>query len=154
MSDDEIFEQVDSGASGTFPLPANDLRVGGYAMLKGFPCRVVNIAISKTGKHGHAKAAITGIDIFTSKKYEEVVPTSHSVQSFNPTKTVYTLLDITETGLSLMSNDGEIREDLNLPEDDEDLVKSLNNLFNEGCTVNVTVLSAIGKEKIVDCRKD
>jgi translation initiation factor 5A len=78
----ETFEQVDSGASDTFPLVVNDLKIGGYAMIKNFPCKVVEMAISKTGKHGHAKAAITGIDIFTSKKYEEVLPTSHTIQSF------------------------------------------------------------------------
>ena len=38
-------------------------------MLKGFPCKVIEYITSKTGKHGHAKAKITGLDIFTGKKY-------------------------------------------------------------------------------------
>ena len=29
--------------------------------------KIIEISVSKTGKHGHAKAAITGIDIFTGK---------------------------------------------------------------------------------------
>jgi len=40
-------------------------------MLKGFPCKVVDYSTSKAGKHGHAKATIVGVDIFTGnyKKY-------------------------------------------------------------------------------------
>jgi translation initiation factor 5A len=33
-------------------------------LLKGQPCKVIEMTTSKTGKHGHAKANITGIDIF------------------------------------------------------------------------------------------
>ena len=38
------------------------------AFLKEKPCKIIEITTSKTGKHGHAKANITGIDIFTGKK--------------------------------------------------------------------------------------
>ena len=38
------------------------------AFLKEKPCKIIDITTSKTGKHGHAKANITGIDIFTGKK--------------------------------------------------------------------------------------
>ena len=45
------------------------MKKGAHAMLKGFPCKVIEYSTSKTGKHGHAKAKITGLDIFTGKKY-------------------------------------------------------------------------------------
>ena len=41
---------------------------------------IVPISISKTGKHGHAKAHMVGIDIFTGKKYEEMATTSHNIE--------------------------------------------------------------------------
>ena len=47
--------------------------------MKEFPCKVSDIATSKTGKHGHAKAHIVGYDIFTGKKYEDIFPSSHNV---------------------------------------------------------------------------
>lgn len=41
---------------------------GHNIILKGKPCKVVEMTTSKTGKHGHAKINFTGLDIFTGKK--------------------------------------------------------------------------------------
>merc|ERR1712146_567874 len=97
---DEQFEQADSGAM-TFPTSAGSIRKGSHMLIKGFPCKVAEVTTSKTGKHGHAKASITGIDIFTGKKYEDSVPTSHNVDCPNVTKTEYTLFPATTTVMSL-----------------------------------------------------
>merc|ERR1712187_444973 len=53
---------------------------GSHVMIKGHPCKVAEVTTSKTGKHGHAKAHIVAIDIFTGKKYEDLCPTSHNVE--------------------------------------------------------------------------
>jgi translation initiation factor 5A len=50
-------------------------------MLQGYPCRVVDISTTKAGKHGHAKATIVGVDIFTGKKHEDSCPTSHNMET-------------------------------------------------------------------------
>ncbi len=42
-SDQETFEKGDAGSSHTHPVPAGNLKVGGYAMLKGFPCKINTI---------------------------------------------------------------------------------------------------------------
>ena len=68
--EDETFEKKEeSGASATHPADAGAIKKGDHCMLKGHPVRVVEVSHSKTGKHGHAKASIIGIDIFTNKKY-------------------------------------------------------------------------------------
>lgn len=55
--DGDDFEGGSSGASATYPMQCSALRKNGHAMLKGFPCKIVDMSVSKTGKHGHAKVS-------------------------------------------------------------------------------------------------
>lgn len=36
------------------------MRKNAYIVIKGRPCKVVDVSTSKTGKHGHAKCAFVG----------------------------------------------------------------------------------------------
>jgi len=95
-------------------------------MLKDMPCRVVEMTTSKAGKHGHAKATIVGIDIFTSKKYEDSCPTSHNMEVPFVKKNEYQLLDIADDGfVTLLLENGETKEDLKLPTDEPEMVEKL-----------------------------
>lgn len=150
--DDETFEKVESGASLTFPMQAGSLRKGGYAILKGFPCKIVDIAISKAGKHGHAKAALVGVDIFTDKKYEDQCPTSHNMDVPNVERKEYMLIDIEANGfVSLMDEKNNTREDLKIDEDE--LGKKIKEEFEAGKELLVTVVKAMNIEKIVTQRE-
>lgn len=53
--DHETFEAASSGASKTFPMQCSALRKNGHVLIKGHPCKIVDMSTSKTGKHGHAK---------------------------------------------------------------------------------------------------
>merc|ERR1712025_17904 len=153
MSDDEQFEQADSGAM-TFPTSAGSIRKGSHMLIKGFPCKVVEVTTSKTGKHGHAKASITAVDIFTGKKYEDSVPTSHNVDCPNVTKTEYTLISIDDDYCTLMDAEGEMREDLKLPEleDLQDVVQKLKESQEKDEEMLVVVQAAMDQEMIISCR--
>ena len=74
---EEKFEKTDSGTSDSYPIACGEFKTGSYMVFQGRPWKVVGYTTDKTGKHGHAKAAITGIDIFTGKKYEDSKPISH-----------------------------------------------------------------------------
>jgi len=78
----------------TQPIEAHHIKKGGYVLLKGFPCKIVEVKTSKTGKHGHAKCNITGTDVFTNRKYNEVAPGHLIFNGFEFKKTEYDLLSV------------------------------------------------------------
>ena len=152
MDNPELFESADAGASKTFPLQASSIKKGAYAMLQGRPCKVVEISTSKTGKHGHAKVYLVGIDIFTGKKYEERIPSTHTLDVPFVTKSEYPLLDITEDDfVSLLLPNGETKDDLRLPEGE--LGTSIRQQFEAGKDLVLTVLSAVGEEAIITVKE-
>ncbi|XVF48415.1 hypothetical protein PTKIN_Ptkin03bG0188300 [Pterospermum kingtungense] len=79
-SEEHNFESMaEGGALKTYPQQADTIRKNGtYIVIKGRPCKVVQVSTSKTGKHGHAKCHFVGIDIFNGEKLEDIVPSSHN----------------------------------------------------------------------------
>ena len=65
---DEQFEKIEQSGSQTYPASAGSIQKNSYMMIKGCPCKVVDVSHAKPGKHGAAKANIVGIDIFTGNK--------------------------------------------------------------------------------------
>merc|ERR1719398_607829 len=151
MGDDEyaVDAGADAGASTTYPMEASQIRKGGYIVIKNRPCKVVSVSTSKTGKHGHAKCNFVATDIFTGKKLEDIVPSTHGTTVPNVFRSEYTLLDITdEDYLSLMDEGGETREDLKMPERPDELVKSIREGFDAGDSLILAVVKAMGEEHI------
>ena len=126
-------------------------------MIKGHPCKVVSFSTAKTGKHGSAKAMITGIDIFSASKYECTFNTGDSVDAPLVVRLEYTLINIDDEGYcSLMNDSGDIKEDLKLPTVDwlKDISNRAKTIFEEGkheCMVSV--ISALGQESIIAVRE-
>ncbi|CAJ1074349.1 eukaryotic translation initiation factor 5A-1-like [Xyrichtys novacula] len=144
---DEDFSTADSGASSTFPMQCSALRKNGFVMLKGRPCKIVEMSTSKTGKHGHAKVHLVGIDIFTQKKLEDICPSTHNMDVPNVTRKDYQVCDVSDGYLTLMEDNGETREDLKVP--DNDLGKDIEKKFENGDQFMVSVLKALDDEDVV-----
>lgn len=66
--DHDHFDAVDAGASLTVPKQCSAFRKGECVVIKGRPCKIVEMSTSKTGKHGHAKVSYT-ITVFLSFIY-------------------------------------------------------------------------------------
>lgn len=118
-------------------------------MIKGRPCKVMEMSTSKTGKHGHAKVHLVALDIFTGKKYEDLCPSTHNIDVPNVTRNDFQLIDISDDGfVTLMNDKGDTRQDLRLPEGE--LGDKIREEFgrDEG-NVIVTVMAAVGEEAII-----
>jgi len=142
----EEFAEVGAGASKTFPQQCSALRKGGHVMIKGRPCKIVEMSTSKTGKHGHAKVHLVALDIFTGKKLEDICPSTHNMDVPNVVRKDYQLLDVDDGGfLSLMDNDtGDTREDIALPEGE--LGDEIKERFGNDEALLVSVLAAMDEE--------
>ena len=167
MSDNENYDiaSTDAGASQTVSVEAGQIRKGGYIMIKGKPCKVKDVSVSKTGKHGHAKCKFAATDIFTGATCEELCPSTHSIDVPVVTKKDWMITGIQdETYVLLMNDDGDMREDLQLPnvtyKTDDDiktsgLIKEYCDMVDNGSSIDIfcTILSAVGQEKITEVRK-
>jgi translation initiation factor 5A len=156
MSDDEQhnqqFEQSGAGASLTFPMQCSALRKNGHVVIKGRPCKIVDMSTSKTGKHGHAKVHLVAIDIFTGKKLEDISPSTHNMDVPNVNRVEYPLIDISDDGfLSLMKQDGNTKDDVKIPEGD--LGAQISAGFNNSKELLVTIVSAMGEEAVISFKE-
>ncbi|XP_060919851.1 eukaryotic translation initiation factor 5A-2 [Labrus mixtus] len=145
---DEDFTTADSGASNTYPIQCSALRKNGLVMIKGNPCKIVEMSTSKTGKHGHAKVHLVGIHLFTQKKFEDICPSTHNMDVPNVTRRDYQVCDLDAEGfLALMDDNGDTREDLKVP--DNEVGKDIRKRFSNGETFMVSVLKALKDEEVV-----
>ena len=152
MSDEEhTFETADAGTSTTYPMQCSALRKSGFVVIKGRPCKIVDMSTSKTGKHGHAKVHMVAIDIFTGKKLEDLSPSTHNMEVPVVKRNEYQLLDIDDGFLSLMNMDGDTKDDVKAPEGE--LGDSLQTAFDEGKDLMVTIISAMGEEAAISFKE-
>merc|ERR1712083_102868 len=154
--DDENFDTTDAGASMTELTDTNRLKPGSLVMIKGNPCKVTETSTAKPGKHGSAKVILKGKDILTSKVYECTFHAGDMVDAPIVKRTEYTLLNLDDTTLELLDNNGEVKSDVNLPEAEHlsDVTKRIKEIFEEGkkeCLV--TVIATLGKELVIEVRE-
>jgi len=142
----EEFAEVGAGASKTYPQQCSALRKGGHVMIKGRPCKIVEMSTSKTGKHGHAKVHLVALDIFTGKKLEDICPSTHNMDVPNVVRKDLQLVDIDDAGefLSLMDDGGDLRDDIKVPEGE--LGDEIKERFGNDEALLVSVLSAMDEE--------
>ncbi|KIN96254.1 hypothetical protein M404DRAFT_248776 [Pisolithus tinctorius Marx 270] len=155
MSDDEqhnqTFEAASAGASATYPMQCSALRKNGHVVIKGRPCKIVEMSTSKTGKHGHAKVHLVAIDIFTGKKLEDICPSTHNMDVPNVVRKEYQVVNIDDSFLNLMGQDNNSKDDVQVP--NGELGEEIQAAFEEGKELLVTVVCAMGEEQVISYKE-
>lgn len=158
MSDDDNqFEQGDAGASITELAEAGRMKPGSLIMMKEtFPCKVTAFSTAKPGKHGSAKAMISAKDIFTDKQYDETFGTGDMIPRPLVTKTEMQCIGYDEDIPTIMTPDGEIKEDLNFPTESHlsDLAGKIKAIVDAGAKECLIQIQKWGdKEQIIAVRE-
>jgi len=91
------------------PLQASLCRKNVFVIMCDNPCKVNELKISKTGKHGSSKANMVGYDLITNRKYQETVPGHATMFGFEPRKIEYEVADIAGGEITAMAADGSER---------------------------------------------
>jgi translation initiation factor 5A len=106
----------------TRPIDVGSLRVGGYMIIDGEPCHIVDITKSKPGKHGSAKARIVAIGVFDDQKRQFVKPVDLNAEVPLIDKRPGQVFAVTPTGVQIM--DLETFEYLDAPFPKEEDLKA------------------------------
>lgn len=153
MDDFENYETAQSGVSATVPIQCSALRKGQYAMLNGFPCKIVEMSTSKTGKHGHAKVHLVGHDIFTGKKCEDLCPSTHKMDTPVITRKDYTYVGQEDGFLCLMDDTGCVKETVRIPTDETICKQIQEAVDDDNTTLLLTVICFDQQEMVVAVKK-
>ena len=124
------------------PVDVGSLRVGGYMIIEGEPCRIMDITKSKPGKHGSAKARIVAIGVFDGQKRQFVKPVDSGAEVPIIDKRPGQVFAVNPNGVQIM--DLETYEYLDAPfPEEEDLKAKL------ASGVEIEYWKIMGKVKIV-----
>ena len=121
--------------------------VFGYLMIKGYPCKIINVSHSKSGKGGRRKSHLVGRDLVTLKKYEMIIPWRTNVECPFVWKYEYTFKAIEDNEVVLISLETgeEVRKPMAIlsEADDFELVEGK----------QVTLVKTLGKERIKNAQQ-
>lgn len=139
------------------PCKASAFRVGDVILLEECACKIVQMSISKTGKHGSAKVNVTGVCIFTGKKCKYSCSSTHKLLRVIVKKVKYEVLGINDGILQVVDDieDNNVDIDLQVLELDMrhnkeklGILQEKFNKLNDQQELFITVIYALGKSII------
>jgi len=118
---------------------ASSIKPGSFILIDGVCCKAVDISVSKSGKHGSAKARIVAIGLLDGKKRDIVVGSQSSVDVPIIDKRNAQVLSVSTETINVMDQDTYETFDMKIPEEFKDKIQ-------EGNYVQYWV---IGGEKVI-----
>lgn len=101
------------------PVDVGTLKVGSFLIVDDEPCRIVDLAKSKPGKHGSAKARIVAIGVFDGAKRSLVKPVAAQAEVPIIDKRTGQVLSILPTTVQVMDLETYEIFDSPMPEEKE-----------------------------------
>ncbi|CAE6970560.1 EIF-5A1 [Symbiodinium sp. CCMP2592] len=148
---DEDTHDLETDDAGAGRTQAGKVEKDSHLMIKGRPCKCVEVSTS-----GEGEALIVAIDILTGKKMEHVCPASDKLEVLRADAkfTEYEVLRAdADTGeLSLMKEMFSSKDDVKLPTDKKMKAEICDEFVKGEKSIYVTVQAACGEEKIVGVR--
>ncbi|MBI2142915.1 translation initiation factor IF-5A [Candidatus Woesearchaeota archaeon] len=101
----------------TKTVGGNELKVGSYIIIEGAACKIVNVDISRPGKHGHAKMRIEGMGIIDSRRRIIVMPAHDNIEVPIIEKKTAQVLSVHGSTANVMDAETYETFDLAIPEE-------------------------------------
>lgn len=98
-------------------ITANNVQKGNFIILEGAACRVVDVEISKPGKHGHSKVRVSAVGLVDDKKRIVVMPGHDNVEVPIIEKRTAQVLSVQGDKANVMDSETYETFDLNIPEE-------------------------------------
>jgi len=122
------------------PSEVGALKVGSYVIIENEPCRIVDLAKSKPGKHGSAKARVVAVGVFDGVKRSFVKPVDAQAEVPLIEKRTGQVIALLPTAVQVM--DMETYEVFEAPMPEEELMSKL------GSGIEVEYWRILGRIKI------
>ncbi|KAF7326943.1 Eukaryotic translation initiation factor 5A [Mycena venus] len=112
------------------------------------PVRIIDIYLSTISTR---KMVVRGVDVFTDKKLEQILYLKDPVVALVVSHAEYTLINIDAPILNLLTDDGEPKDDVNVP--DGSLGTRLAADFALGKELRVRTVAMMGEERVVSYKE-
>lgn len=103
--------------SDTKMVAANNVQKGSFIILEGAACKVVDVEISKPGKHGHSKVRVSAVGLVDDKKRIVVMPGHDNVEVPIIEKRTAQVLSVHSDMANVMDSETYETFDLKIPEE-------------------------------------
>ncbi len=98
-------------------IAANNVQKGSFIILDGAACKVVDVEISKPGKHGHSKVRVSAVGLVDEKKRIVVMPGHDNVEVPLIEKRTAQVLSVHGDMANVMDSETYETFDLKVPEE-------------------------------------
>ena len=98
-------------------VAANNVQKGSFIILEGAACKVVDVEISKPGKHGHSKVRVSAVGLVDDRKRIVVMPGHDNVEVPIIEKRTAQVLSVQNDVANVMDSETYETFDLKIPEE-------------------------------------